>query len=186
VATSYLNIVPSGSSDNSLQTLQGKWHIQKYVATDLITGGTYEAPILYEPEIFYWYYSCVNNKLVENANGPLRYLEFEKRTDEASYNFGPDHQFHAHFTIYWNRIDLANSKCDSPAYTLSASSDKYHYGRYYYNALSKQLIIIYDQPGVGQNASGVEVYNVSTLTAHNLDIWFLSSQNITEAVVLTR
>jgi len=172
-ATTYLKVVPKGSN-NYRQLLVGKWNIQSSTITypDRETT-TYVKPL----DSVIGHYRCMDGKLMGvgiSHEGDVYYPDRYITVHEASYNFGGDNNFNDRFLTTVRRLNLDLSTCDSLVYVdangISPGIDRLVTGRYYYNAESNQLNIVYGKAGGGRYGVDLEVYTVLELTENRLKI----------------
>lgn len=91
--------------------------------------------------------------------------------EPITYEFGANNAFAEIFSYYYTNLDWNNSSCSNVVYTKDDyPNDWYNRGGYSYNATTKELTIIYDEDGQGENIY-TEKYYVKELTAEKIIIY---------------
>lgn len=190
-ATTYLKVVPKGSN-NYRQLLQGKWNIQSFTRTYTDRETTTDVKPF---DSIVGHYRCTDGKLMGvgiHHDGDVYYPQRYITVHETSYSFGSDNFFSDRFHTTLKYLDLGLSTCDSLVYVDGTSPviDRLTKGRYYYNAESNQLNIVYEKPGDGRYGFDLESYTVLELTENRLKIRLViipTGVNAqTETIVLTK
>ena len=183
MATSIVKVMTNDPAATEFKLLQGKWNIRKYITKSGMDST--ETIVNYNPDSSFANYGCDENNLLYNEVVGTSYLNWHGKTDESSYSFFSNNNFYTHDVFFYKSLNLYTSHCGTPVYD-QYNFDYYSIGSYYYNTVNKQLLIIYDRAGAGDEEYYAEAFTLTNITDKNLQIVKRINAEVTEAIVLVR
>lgn len=183
VASSIVKVMTNDPAATEFKLLQGKWNIRKYITKSGMDST--ETMLNYNLDSSFANYGCDENNLLYNEEVGTSYLNWQGKTNESSYSFFSNNHFYTHDVFFYKSLNLYTSRCGTPVYD-KYDFDYYSLGSYYYNTVNKQLIIIYDRAGAGDEEYYTEAFTLTNITDKNLQIVRRINAEVTEAIVLIR